>query len=46
MILAQREIVIKQKSAGSVSPANTNDLQLLKEIKNELVEIKNLLAKK
>ncbi|MFO0435112.1 MAG: PH domain-containing protein, partial [Sphingobacteriaceae bacterium] len=46
MILAQREKVIKQKSMGGISPANTDDTALLKEIKNELVEIKNLLAKK
>lgn len=46
MILAQREKVIKQKSVGAASPVNTNDSEILKEIKNELVEIKNLLAKK
>jgi membrane protein YdbS with pleckstrin-like domain len=46
MILSQREKVIKQKSTGSVDHVNTNDSEILKEIKNELVEIKNLLAKK
>lgn len=45
MILLQREKVIKEKSRGSIAPAN-NDSAILNEIKNELVEIKNLLAKK
>jgi len=45
MILLQREKVIKEKSRGGVASAN-NDSVVLNEIKNELVEIKNLLAKK
>jgi putative membrane protein len=45
MILLQREKVIKEKSRGGVAPAN-NDSAVLNEIKNELVEIKNLLARK
>ncbi len=45
MILSQREKVIKEKSRGVVTQVNS-DTALLSEIKNELVEIKNLLAKK
>jgi len=45
MILLQREKVIKEKSRGGVATVN-NDSVVLNEIKNELVEIKNLLAKK
>jgi len=45
MILLQREKVIKEKSRGGMAPAN-NDSAVLNEIKNELVEIKNMLAKK
>jgi membrane protein YdbS with pleckstrin-like domain len=43
MILIQREKVVKEKR-GVVTMSN--DSALLTEIKNELVEIKNLLAKK
>lgn len=45
MILLQREKVIKEKSRGVVTHASS-DIALLSEIKNELVEIKNILAKK
>jgi putative membrane protein len=45
LILLQRERVIKEKSAGVINQAS-RDAALLKEIKNELVEIKNILAKK
>lgn len=45
MILSQREKVIKAKSGGNISSA-VSETALLAEIKNELVEIKNLLAKK
>ncbi|MBK6833704.1 MAG: PH domain-containing protein [Bacteroidetes bacterium] len=47
-ILAQREKIIKEKYSFNQAPAavSTSDIQLLSEIKNELVEIKNILAKK
>lgn len=45
MILLQREKVIKEKSARGVS-SSVSETAILTEIKNELVEIKNLLAKK
>ena len=45
MILAQREKVIKQKNQTPASQSG-NDINLLTEIKNELVEIKKLLANK
>lgn len=44
MVLLQREKVIKEKR--SVVTTGGNDTAILQEIKNELVEIKNLLAKK
>jgi putative membrane protein len=49
MILQQREIIIKEKTHGAAVTQNltTNvNEQLLKEIKSELVEIKNALNKK
>jgi putative membrane protein len=45
MILLQREKVIKAKTTGVVTQTQ-GDVALLTEIKNELVEIKNILAKK
>lgn len=45
MILHQREIVIKQKSQGKNDGPDDNT-QLLKGIKEELEQIKNILAKK
>jgi len=45
LILSQREKVIKAKSGGNTASA-VSETALLTEIKNELVEIKNLLAKK
>ncbi len=44
MILIQREKIMKEKR--SVVTTGGNDSEILKQIKNELVEIKNLLAKK
>jgi putative membrane protein len=47
MILAQREQLIKEKySFSQAAPASTSDIQLLNDIKNELVEIKNVLKNK
>lgn len=46
MILAQREKIIKEKFSFNSPSSSVNDIQLLSDIKNELVEIKNLLAKK
>lgn len=46
MILLQREKVIKEKTRGVVTQQASSDVALLTEIKNELVEIKNILAKK
>ncbi len=45
MILLQREKVIRAKSAGVVTQTS-GDTALLKEIRNELMEIKNILARK
>jgi putative membrane protein len=47
-ILAQREKIIKEKYSFNQVPAavSASDVQLLNDIKNELVEIKNILAKK
>ncbi len=45
MILHQREIVIKQKSQGK-NDGPVENTQLLKGIKEELEQIKNILAKK
>jgi len=47
-ILAQREKIIKEKYSFNQAPAtvSASDVQLLNDIKNELVEIKNILAKK
>lgn len=47
-ILAQREKIIKEKYSFNQAPAavSVSDVQLLSDIKNELVEIKNILAKK
>jgi putative membrane protein len=45
LILLQREKVIKEKHQSHTS-SNNSESQILTEIKNELVEIKNLLAKK
>jgi hypothetical protein len=47
-ILAQREKIIKEKFSFNQSPTavSASDVQLLSDIKNELVEIKNILAKK
>ncbi len=45
-ILAQREKIIKEKYSFNQQPAAvaaTSDIQLLNDIKNELVEIKNVL---
>ncbi|MGZ3866565.1 MAG: PH domain-containing protein [Bacteroidia bacterium] len=47
LILHQREIVIREKTTGvSVTPQTNTSEQLLREIKNELIEIKNALNKK
>ncbi|MGZ3862072.1 MAG: PH domain-containing protein [Bacteroidia bacterium] len=47
LILHQREIVIKEKTQGvNVAPQSNTSEQLLREIKNELVEIKNALKNK
>ena len=45
MILLQREKVIKAKTSGVVA-GSKSDSELLTQIKDELVEIKNLLSKK
>lgn len=47
-ILIQREKIIKEKFSFNQAPAavSASDVQLLSDIKNELVEIKNILAKK
>jgi putative membrane protein len=47
-ILAQREKIIKEKFSFNQSPTavSASDVQLLSDIKNELVEIKNILGKK
>lgn len=47
LILQQREILIKEKTHGvNAAPQSDSSEQLLREIKNELVEIKNALNKK
>jgi len=45
LVLLQREKVIKEKNSHS-SQTTTSETQLLVDIKNELSEIKNILAKK
>lgn len=46
-ILNQREKVINSKyNRNVVNPVSTNDIQLLQDIKDELIEIKEILAKK
>lgn len=48
MILEQRELLIKQKYSynGPATIATASETDLLKEIKDELVEIKNILKEK
>jgi len=45
-ILVQRDIVIREKTSGSHQQAINNSDQLLTDIKNELTQIKELLAAK
>lgn len=46
LILLQREKVIKEKHTHLSGASNNTESQILVDIRNELVEIKNLLAKK